>query len=65
MTRPSVIVDVECNLNVSRDTAEACLKLMEFFLNSNKGYILRIVEDETGGVKLYLIDTEEDDNENY
>lgn len=61
----SVTVDVNCNLSVSRDTAEACLKLVEFYLNSNKDYMLRTVEDENGKLNLYLIDTKEDDNDTY
>ena len=65
MATASIAVDVNCNLSVSRDTAEAYLKLVELYLNSNKEWTLRAIRDENGRVELYLIDTEEDDNETY
>lgn len=50
----SVTVDVNCNLSVSRDTAEACLKLVELYLNSNEDCVLRYIKDENEKLKLYL-----------
>lgn len=55
----SVTVDVNCALSVTRDTAEACLKLVELYLNSNKGCMLRTIRDESGKVKLCLTSEEE------
>ena len=65
MATASIAVDVNCNLSVSRDTAEACLKLVEFYINSNEDCMLRTIKNENGRLELYLIDTEEEDNETY
>ena len=65
MATASIAVDVNCNLSVSRDTAEACLKLVEFYINSNEDCMLRTIKNENGRLELYLIDTDEEDNETY
>lgn len=55
MATASIAVDIDCNLNVSRDTAEACLKLVELYMNSNEDCFLATERDENGKLKMHLI----------
>lgn len=57
MAKSSVDIEVNCNLSVSRETAECCLKLVEMFLNSNKLFGVT-VERNDGTVSLSLVDYE-------
>ena len=55
-------LELDCKLNVSRDTAETCLKLIEIFLNENGN--LDIVQDTrvdgTVALNFYGISRKED-----
>ena len=48
MAKQVLTVEVECRLTVSRDTAETCLKMVEMFINANKGFGIHDAENDDG-----------------
>ena len=58
MARNSVDVAVNCDLTVSRETAEVCLKLIEYFINTNKRFFLHDASNDDGTISLYLIEND-------
>lgn len=56
MARNSIDVAVNCDLTVSRETAEVCLKLIEYFINTNKNFFLHDASNDDGTISLYLIE---------
>ena len=52
----SITVDVNCNLSVSRETAEGCMKLLELFLSANQQFRVHEDRDDDGKVMLSLFD---------
>ncbi len=59
MARQGITVDIDCRLTVSRETAETCLKLLETFINTHKGFGIRDTENEDGTVSFVLMDYNE------
>ena len=55
MAKQVLTVEVECRLTVSRDTAETCLKMVEMFINANKGFGIHDAENDDGTLSLYLV----------
>ena len=51
-------VEVEAKLTVSRETAEACLRLVSLFINENNNFMVRSTtsEKEDGTISLCLVD---------
>lgn len=58
MAKNSVDIEVNCNLSVSRETAECCLKLVEIFLNSSKCFGVTVEVNDDGTQSLSLVDYE-------
>lgn len=54
MNKQGFTFDIDCNLNISKDTAEVCLKLVEIFVNTHKGFGVYGVNNEDESVSLYL-----------
>lgn len=58
MAKNSVDIEVNCNLSVSRETAECCLKLVEIFVNSNNLFGVTVAVNDDGTQSLSLVDYE-------
>lgn len=41
-------IDVNCNLTIGTDTAEACLRLLELYVNSNRNIAIVCNKTEDG-----------------
>ena len=55
MAKQVLTVEVECRLTVSKDTTETCLKMVEMFINANKGFGIHDMENDDGTVTFYLV----------
>lgn len=53
MSNYEIPINIEAKLNVDKSTAEACMRLLEIFLNGSL-YWLNISENYDGSVKLSL-----------
>ena len=60
MADKELTIAVDCKLSVSEETAGACLKLVEMFLNSHKGFAIQDAKNDDGTVSLFLVDYNED-----
>lgn len=58
MAKNSVDIEVNCNLSVSRETAECCLKLVEMFVNNNARFGIMATDKGDGTQSLILVDYE-------
>ena len=61
MKLDNITVDIEANLNVSKSTAEACLKLVEIYLKNNPNIELNKWFDEDGNLELEFEPVEDDE----
>lgn len=43
-----ITIDVNCNLSISTETAEACLRLLELYVNSNRNIVIVCNKSEDG-----------------
>lgn len=54
MKLQELTVNVNCDLTVSKETAETCLKLVELFVNSHEGLDVYGERNDDGSVSLYF-----------
>lgn len=52
-------VDIQCNLTVSEETAVACLKLVELYVNANRDVRILSITHEDGTKSFYFAENEE------
>lgn len=52
--RPELTVNVNCDLTVTKETAETCLKLVELFVNSHNGLDVCGNRNDDGSVSFYF-----------
>lgn len=57
MKQTGLMVDIDCKLSVSRDTAECCLKLVEMFVNANKQFGVVSFDKDDGSKVFCLVDS--------
>lgn len=55
MEPKGITINVDCHLSVPTETAEICLKLVEMFLNSNKGVDVLGERLEDGSTYLHYV----------
>lgn len=54
MKGTELTVTVNCELDISKETAETCLQLVEYFINTHKGFYVQDKELPDGTVMLFL-----------
>lgn len=54
MKPQELTVNVNCDLTVTKETAETCLKLVELFVNSHEGLNVCGTRNDDGSVSLYF-----------
>ena len=54
MKKQELTVNVNCDLTVSKETAEACLKLVELYVNSHENLNVCGHSNDDGSVSLYF-----------
>ena len=53
-----VTINVDCKLNVTDDTAETCLKLVEIYLNNNDHLFIDKGKRDDGSIVLQFVNKE-------
>ena len=54
MKQQELTVNVSCDLTVTKETAETCLKLVELYVNSHKNLNVFRKRNDDGSVSLYF-----------
>lgn len=57
MAKNEIQIDVNCNLCVNRNTAETCLKLVEFYVNSNANTLVQGTKNNDGTYSFCFVDS--------
>lgn len=57
-----VTVNINCNISVSRETAETCLKLVQSYVNETGTDVFCEKKPETGELRLYFEEVKNNGN---
>ena len=58
MKASEITIDVNAKLDVSKSTAEACLKLVEIYINNNSNVKVNVAKNKDGTESFNFIDLE-------
>lgn len=56
MKASEITIDVNAKLEVSKSTAEACLKLVEIYINNNSNIEVQVTKNQDGTNSFYFVD---------
>ena len=56
MKASEITIDVNAKLEVSKSTAEACLKLVEIYINNNSNIEVQVTKNKDGTESFNFID---------